>query len=109
MAKSTARLKKRRKFSRTGAFYVYIVLCNDGTLYTGYTPRLKNRVKLHNAGKGARYTKLRRPVRLVWHKKYKYFKYAFKREIYIKTLSRDEKKNLVREEGYGWSKVKKWG
>ena len=46
----------RRKFQRRGSFYVYIVECCDGTYYTGYTPDLDNRLKLHNNGKGAKYT-----------------------------------------------------
>jgi putative endonuclease len=83
------------KIKRTGTHYVYIVECADGTYYTGYTPKLRRRVKLHNAGRGAKYTRDRRPVKLVWSKKYKHFKRAFKREIAIKRLSRLAKERLV--------------
>jgi putative endonuclease len=83
------------KIRRTGAHYVYIVECVDGTYYTGYTPKLRRRIKLHNAGRGARYTRARRPVKLVWSKKYRYFKRAFKRELAIKALSRLAKERLV--------------
>ena len=69
--------------------------CADGTFYTGYTPKLRRRVRLHNAGRGARYTRTRRPVKLVWSKKYRHFKRAFKREIAIKKLSRPAKEALV--------------
>jgi putative endonuclease len=83
------------KIKRTGAHYVYIVECADGTYYTGYTPKLRRRIKLHNAGRGAKYTRDRRPVKLVWSKRYRYFKRAFKRERAIKGLSRDSKERLV--------------
>jgi putative endonuclease len=85
------------KFSRYGDFYVYIVRCKDGTLYTGYTPDLARRIKLHNDGKGAKYTKTRRPVTLVWYRKYKYFKKAFLEEIRIKKLTREQKEKLIDE------------
>ncbi len=84
------------KIKRTGTHYVYIVECADGTYYTGYTPRLKRRIKLHNAGRGAKYTRDRRPVRLIWHKKYVYFKHAFMEEKRIKKLTRRKKEALVR-------------
>jgi putative endonuclease len=83
------------KIKRTGTHYVYIVECADGTYYTGYTPKIRRRVKLHNAGRGAKYTRDRRPVKLVWSKRYCYFKRAFKREMAIKRLSRSAKERLV--------------
>jgi len=82
-------------FKRYGRHFVYIVECSDGTYYTGYTPKLKRRIALHNAGKGAKYTRARRPVKLIWHKKYKYFKLAFLEEKRIKRLTRPEKETLV--------------
>ena len=84
-----------KKFRRTGKFYVYIVQCQDGTYYTGYTPDLENRLKSHNNGKGAKYTRDRRPVKLVWSKEYKYFKKAFLEEKRIKSLTRKQKEKLV--------------
>ncbi len=91
-------IKKEKMFKRSGRFYVYIVECADGTYYTGYTPHIRRRIKLHNAGKGARYTRDRRPVKLVWCKKYRYFKRAFKKEIAIKKLKRAEKERMVNED-----------
>lgn len=85
------------KFKRKGKFYVYIVECSDGTYYTGYTPNIKKRLELHNAGKGAKYTRDRRPVELAWSKEYKYFKRAFKKELAVKKLSRKQKEKLVKE------------
>lgn len=87
------------KIRRTGTHYVYIVECADGTFYTGYTPRLRRRIKLHNTGRGAKYTRDRRPVKLVWSKRYRYFKRAFKREIAIKRMSRAQKERLVGSKG----------
>jgi len=87
----------KREFKRTGRFFVYIVECIDGTYYAGYTPDLTRRLKLHNGGKGARYTRDRRPVELVWHKEYKQFKRAFLEELRIKKLTRRQKKKLIDE------------
>lgn len=84
-----------KRFKRYGRHFVYIVECQDGTYYTGYTPDLKKRILLHNNGKGAKYTRDRRPVKLVWCKEYKQFKPAFKLEKIIKTLTRKQKEALV--------------
>jgi putative endonuclease len=85
-----------KRFERLGRFYVYIAECRGGTYYAGYTPDIENRIKTHNAGKGAKYTRGRRPVRLVWFKEYKYFKSAVLEEKRIKSLTREEKEVLVR-------------
>ena len=71
--------------------YVYIVKCSDGTLYTGYTNNLNRRIKEHNEGEGAKYTKGRRPVNLVYSEKFKTKSKALKREYRIKQLSRKKK------------------
>ena len=87
-----------KKFVRKGRFFVYILECADNTYYTGYTPDLERRVKLHNDGKGAKYTRTRIPVRLVWYKEFKYFKKAFLEEIRIKKLSRKAKEELIKSQ-----------
>jgi len=84
-----------KRFTRARKFYVYIVQCQDSTYYTGYTPDIKRRIKLHNAGKGAKYTRDRRPVRLVWCKEYGYFKRAVSKEREIKKLTHKQKQRLV--------------
>jgi len=84
-----------RHFKRSGKFYVYIVQCLDGTYYTGYTNDLENRLRLHNSGKGAKYTRSRRPVKLVWSRKYRFFRDAFLEEKRIQSLARQEKIELV--------------
>lgn len=75
--------------------YVYIVECSDGTFYTGWTNNLEKRVKMHSQGKGAKYTKGRRPVRLIYHEEFKEKIDAMKREYEIKQLTRKEKVLLV--------------
>ncbi len=87
-----------KKFKKRGRFYVYIVKCADKTYYTGYTPDIEKRILLHNSGKGAKYTRDRRPVKLIWSKEYKYFKLAFLEEKRIKTLTREQKEKLVKDE-----------
>jgi len=87
----------RKKFKRIGKYYAYIVECQDGTYYTGYTPDIENRIRLHNVGGGAKYTRDRRPVSLVWFKEYRYFKKAFLEEKRIKKLTRRQKEELVSE------------
>ena len=77
--------------------YVYILLCADGSLYTGWTNDLKKRVAVHNAGKGAKYTKARRPVTLVYSEAFETKQQAMRREWEIKRLSRQEKLLLVKD------------
>ena len=75
--------------------YTYILKCNDGTLYTGWTNNLEKRVKDHNEGKGAKYTKARRPVSLVYYEEFESKEEAMKREYAIKQMSRSEKLKLT--------------
>lgn len=98
MKKLHGKKREKRRFRRVGRFYTYIVECNDGTYYTGYTPDIERRVKLHNAGRGAKYTRDRRPVKLIWFKEYRYFKPAFMEERRIKGLTRREKEVLIKKE-----------
>ena len=67
--------------------YCYIVECADGTLYTGWTTHLERRVKEHNAGHGSRYTRLRRPVKLVYSEELPNRSEAMRREAKIKRMS----------------------
>ena len=75
--------------------YTYILKCNDGTLYTGWTNNLEKRLKDHNEGKGAKYTKARRPVSLVYYEEFESKEEAMKREYAIKQMSRSEKLKLT--------------
>jgi putative endonuclease len=75
--------------------FVYIVRCGDGTLYTGYTTNVDQRVEIHNSGKGAKYTAGRRPVELVYIERCKTVGAALKREHALKRLTRAEKHALI--------------
>lgn len=77
--------------------YVYIVKCADGTLYTGSAKDLEKRIKLHNTGKGAKYTAARRPVRLVYSEEMPSMSAALKAEYQIKKLNRSQKETIIRE------------
>ena len=78
-------------------YYTYIVECTDSTYYTGYTTKLKRRVEVHNKGKGAKYTRARRPVKLVYWEEYDTKEEAMKREWKIKKMSRREKEKLIKK------------
>ena len=75
--------------------YTYIVECGDGSLYTGWTNNLEKRIQAHNAGKGAKYTKARRPVELAYYEEFETKEQAMKREYAIKQLGRKEKQKLI--------------
>ena len=75
--------------------YVYILKCSDNTLYTGWTTSLEKRIKAHNSGKGAKYTRVRLPVEIVYFEEFEDKKEAMKREYAIKQLSRQEKLKLI--------------
>ena len=76
--------------------YTYILKCKDGSLYTGWTNDLEQRVAAHNTGKGAKYTKARRPVELVYFEEFETKEQALKREYAIKQIARKDKLELVR-------------
>lgn len=75
--------------------YTYIVKCRDGTLYTGWTNDLEKRIRDHNCGRGAKYTKSRRPVELIYYEGFPTKKEAMRREWEIKQLSAQEKQKLM--------------
>jgi len=77
------------------AYYCYIVKCADGSYYTGWTTDTERRVKQHNAGQGARYTRARRPVKLVYVENQPDRASAMQREYAIKKFSRAQKKALI--------------
>lgn len=77
--------------------YTYMLRCRDDSLYTGYTTDLKRRLQTHNDGKGAKYTKARLPVEMVYHETFATKEEAMRREAAIKKLSRQEKLRLIKE------------
>lgn len=79
--------------------YTYIVRCKDNSLYCGWTNNLEKRIESHNAGTGAKYTKSRRPVELVYFETFDTKEEAMSREYAIKQLTRVEKMKLIGENG----------
>ena len=75
--------------------YTYIVECSDGTFYTGWTNDLDRRIAAHNSGNGAKYTKTRRPVTLVYYEMFEAKEEAMRREYEIKQYSRRQKEKLI--------------
>lgn len=75
--------------------YTYILKCRDGTYYTGWTNNLDQRIKAHNQGKGAKYTRARRPVELAYYEVFSTKEEAMRREAQIKRMARKEKEKLV--------------
>lgn len=84
-------------------WYLYILRCRDGTLYTGITTDVARRFAQHNAGKGAKYTRGRGPLELVYQAECANHSDALKQERYIKSLSCLEKKTMI--ENHGSSKL----
>ena len=76
-------------------YYVYILRCSDGSLYTGITTDVGRRAAVHNSGKGAKYTRSRLPVTVVYQEPQPDKSAALRREIEIKALNRAEKLNLI--------------
>ncbi|WP_040213877.1 GIY-YIG nuclease family protein [Clostridium polynesiense] len=77
--------------------YVYILQCSDDTLYTGWTNNLEKRLETHSKGKGAKYTRCRLPVKLVYFESHEDKISAQKREYAIKKLTREQKLKLIKK------------
>ncbi len=75
--------------------YTYMVRCRDGSLYTGYTTDLERRINTHNSGRGAKYTKSRLPVVLVWRQYCEETRQARRLECAVKKLTRKQKECLI--------------
>lgn len=93
-------------------FFIYIIQCKDGSFYTGYTKDVIRRVKQHNSGIASKYTRTRRPVKLVYAEEHSDISSALKREYAIKQLTKQQKtaliiggrkafKNLLKHNWYG--------
>ena len=79
-------------------WYLYILRCRDNTLYTGITTDVQRRLEAHRSGKGAKYTRGRAPLELVYQQTCGTHSQALKREMEIKALKREEKEQLIRSE-----------
>ena len=78
-------------------WYLYILRCGDGTLYTGITTDVEKRLETHRSGKGAKYTRGRNPLELVYRENCGSHSNALKREAAVKKLSREQKEMMIRE------------
>lgn len=79
-------------------WFVYILRCKDGTLYTGSTDNVARRLAVHNSGKGAKYTRGRTPAEVVYTEECESYSAALKREYAIKRLTRQEKLELIEKQ-----------
>ena len=79
------------------SWYVYMLRCRDGSLYTGYTDDVQRRLRVHNSGKGAKYTRSRLPVILVYQEELPDKSAALNGEIAIKQMRKPEKESLINE------------
>ena len=78
-------------------WFVYILNCADGTLYTGITNDIDRRIKAHNAGTASKYTRVRRPVSIVYSEEVETKGDALRRELQIKRLTRSEKMEIIKK------------
>lgn len=76
-------------------WFVYLVKCQDDSFYCGLTNDVDRRLKMHNSGQGAKYTKIRRPVTLIYSEQFETRLEAMRREIKIKTFTREAKEKLI--------------
>lgn len=92
--------KLERFYMENNEHYFYVLTCRDGSLYGGYTNNLERRIKLHNDGKGAKYTRGRGPVELTYYRSYETKGEALRTEYKFKRLTRKKKDEfLMRESG----------
>ena len=89
--------KEKETAGDSGKNYTYILRCGDGSFYTGWTNRLAERVAAHQSGRGAKYTRGRGPVELVYWEAFYTREAAMSREAAIKKLSRKDKLALIRD------------
>lgn len=80
---------------KTAEHLFYVLECNDGSYYAGYTNDLERRVRVHNEGKGAKYTRAKRPVRCIYHEKFETKREAMQVEYKFKRLKRDAKERYI--------------
>ncbi|MCP1638432.1 putative endonuclease [Streptococcus gallinaceus] len=88
---------KSTRFTMENKAYMYVVECADGSLYTGYTTDLERRIRTHNAGKGAKYTKTRLPVSLLYWKEFDSKNAAMSAEALFKKKTRQAKLAYIQE------------
>ena len=93
--------------TKMGTHFIYVALCKDNTLYTGYTTNVEKRITVHNNGTGAKYTKTRRPITLLYAKEYATKSEALKAEYAFKQQTRIQKINYLIGQGVKIRKTSK--
>ena len=93
-------MNKKLRTYRLKSCWVYVLECGDGSYYTGWTNDLAKRVKSHQSGRGAKYTRSRLPVKLIKKWRAKDRSAAMRKEAFIKSLSRKEKDGMVGVKGF---------
>jgi predicted GIY-YIG superfamily endonuclease len=88
--------RSQEKVAVDGIWYVYLLRCADGSLYTGITTDIQRRCRQHNNGSASRYTRSRRPTKLVWQEAHPSRSSALQREATIKAMTRRDKLALIR-------------
>ncbi len=91
----TEELESRKPRRGNQSYYVYLLLCDDGSYYTGHTNNVASRLERHRKGNGARYTRMHRPKRVVYVEEFRARRAAIRREHRIKALSHKEKHELA--------------
>lgn len=87
----------KAKHDQSEKYYFYVLKCSDGSFYGGFTNDLAHRLKMHNTGKGAKYTKTRRPVQMIYHEEFDDKRLALKREYWFKHHNRKWKESFLKE------------
>ena len=87
--------KKFSSFRKKERWFLYILECSDGKFYTGITKDMERRLKTHNEGKGANFTRIRRPVKMIYHETLRNRAQALVREYAVKLLPRKKKEELI--------------
>ena len=85
------------KVEKIKKHYAYMLRCSDNTIYSGYTVNIENRINVHNSGKGAKYTRARRPVKLAYYEEFESKSEALKREREFKKYTHSEKEKIILE------------
>ena len=88
-------MRHPERLRKTSAYYVYILVCDDGSYYTGYSNNPTNRLTQHMRGRGAKYTRMHRPTRIVYLQRHKTRLAAMRRERKIKKLTHEAKRRLI--------------
>jgi putative endonuclease len=92
---------------KTAEHLFYVLECKDGSYYAGYTNNLERRVRIHNEGKGAKYTRAKRPVRCIYFEEFETKSAAMQAEYQFKQLTRDAKERYIKKEVAGNEIAKK--